>query len=159
MRVKPIYCRIFARTGLRTSSSMKVVHMTIGARIERLRGKESRRSFAKRIGVAENTLRNYEDGLSLPNSDKVAEICSTLNVAADWLLFGRGLMHPGETAPAFDLTHLTSAISAVERGLEETDRQMEPEKKAELIAAVYELFAENTAVEPARIIRLIRAAA
>jgi transcriptional regulator with XRE-family HTH domain len=62
--------------------------MNIGKRIERLRGDISRREFAKIIGIVENTLRNYEQGLSLPNSDTVAEICRILRVEPAWLLLG-----------------------------------------------------------------------
>ena len=62
--------------------------MTIGKRILELRGKLSRRAFAKRIGIVENTLRNYEEGLSLPNSDVIAAICREFNISAEWLVLG-----------------------------------------------------------------------
>jgi len=64
--------------------------MPIGERIQKLRDTESRRSFAERIGIVENTLRNYEQGLSLPNSDVIANICRTLGVRSEWLLFDVG---------------------------------------------------------------------
>ena len=62
--------------------------MEIGKRIRHVRGRQSRKSFAQSIGIAENTLRNYEEGLSLPNSDVISEICQKLNIAPHWLLFG-----------------------------------------------------------------------
>jgi len=64
--------------------------MTIGGRIQKLRDTDSRRIFAERIGIVENTLRNYEMGLSLPNSDVISNICRILGVRSDWLLFGAG---------------------------------------------------------------------
>ncbi|WP_446424110.1 helix-turn-helix domain-containing protein, partial [Mailhella sp.] len=40
----------------------------IASRIISLRGKLSRRPFAKKIGTTESTLRNYEKGVSLPDA-------------------------------------------------------------------------------------------
>ncbi len=55
-----------------------------------MRGKEARRSFARRIGVAENTLRNYEEGLSLPNSDVISEVHKQTGASLAWLITGEG---------------------------------------------------------------------
>lgn len=74
--------------------------MPIKNRITEIRGKETRRAFAKRIEIAENTLRNYEEGLSLPNSDVIATICRATGASAAWLIFGTGPMRPAESAPA-----------------------------------------------------------
>lgn len=63
---------------------------TISERIIAIRGKMSRRSFAKTLQIKENTLRNYELGLSLPNSDMIAKICTSFCVKSEWLLFGEG---------------------------------------------------------------------
>jgi|GEM_PF-5711816 len=60
--------------------------MSIAKKITALRGKESRTAFASKLGISPNTLRNYETGLSLPNSDMLAKICSTLHVDPGWLL-------------------------------------------------------------------------
>lgn len=64
--------------------------MKIGERIAQVRGKRSRKSFAEHLGIVENTLRNYEMGLSLPNSDVIAEFCKKENVSSHWLLMGEG---------------------------------------------------------------------
>ncbi len=61
--------------------------MKIAEKIVALRGKESRARFAAKLGINANTLRNYESGLSLPNSDVVAKICMISNVDPTWLLF------------------------------------------------------------------------
>lgn len=63
--------------------------MSIAERLISLRGKESRAAFAARLGISANTLRNYEAGLSLPNSDIVAKICITLDIDPGWLLLER----------------------------------------------------------------------
>lgn len=60
----------------------------IGSRIAEVRDKTARRFFADHIGIAENTLRNYEKGLSLPNSDVIAAICAKYGICSDWLIDG-----------------------------------------------------------------------
>ena len=92
--------------------------MKIGHRIIELRGKDSRRSFAKRIEIAENTLRNYEDGLSLPNSDTIATICKEFNVSADWLILGTCSISPA-LAPSEQSADLERKIAVLEGRLEE----------------------------------------
>ena len=62
--------------------------MSIAERIKQLRGKVSRKDFAESLDIVPNTLRNYEDGLSLPNSDVIAKICTVQKVSLEWLVFG-----------------------------------------------------------------------
>ena len=62
--------------------------MTIGNRIALLRARTTRREFAATLGISESTLRNYEQGTSLPNSDVIADICEIYSVSADWLVRG-----------------------------------------------------------------------
>lgn len=101
--------------------------MAIGTRITELRGQESRRSFSKRIGIVENTLRNYEDGLSLPNSDTIATICKELGISAKWLVFGEGPIREGECSapeaagPAEDTAAYEARIAELERRLRERE--------------------------------------
>ena len=74
--------------------------MDIGKRIRHIRGKQSRKVFAQSIGIVENTLRNYEEGLSLPNSDVIVEICQKMSIPPHWLLFGNG-PEEGQAVPDF----------------------------------------------------------
>lgn len=73
--------------------------MTIGERIRQVRGKTPRSIFAKHIEITESTLRNYENNLSLPNSDIVAKICHVFNVEPGWLILG-GKNNSTEELPA-----------------------------------------------------------
>lgn len=99
MRNILICYQTFACKSSRKSLVLEVLRMNIGNRITQIRGKASRRSFAQQIGIAENTLRNYEEGLSLPNSDTIAQICQSLAINAEWLILGTGPMRPGDTSP------------------------------------------------------------
>lgn len=97
--IKQTGCRI-SRADVRADVLVaEVMHMkTISERIQHIRGGTSRRLFADVIGIRESTLRNYENGASLPNSDLVAGICQKLHIRAEWLLFGTGHMRNKETA-------------------------------------------------------------
>lgn len=47
--------------------------------------------FSRATGIPESTVRSYLLG-NYPKMDKIAEICETLAVSADWLILGRGLI-------------------------------------------------------------------
>lgn len=72
----------------RISSWIKEMHMKLSDRLVQVRGHKSRRSTAKELGITEGTLRNYEGGLSLPNSDFIELFCRTFNVSPSWLILG-----------------------------------------------------------------------
>ena len=81
------------RKSLRKSLPPEVVHMeSIQERLISVRGDKSRRAFADALGITESTLRNYEKGMSLPNSDIVVKICAHAHINAEWLLTGTGPM-------------------------------------------------------------------
>lgn len=64
----------------------------LGERIRTARGSLSRAAFGKRIGITSGSLRNYENGVALPNAEVLTKICETCNVSTDWLLLGIGPM-------------------------------------------------------------------
>jgi SOS-response transcriptional repressor LexA len=53
-----------------------------------LRGERSRVEFAREIGIAEATLRRYEQGGSRIPTDFIEQVCRAMGISADWLLFG-----------------------------------------------------------------------
>ena len=78
-----------------------------------------------------------------------------------WLLTGDGPMLlkdvEGQVA-ALDMERLVLALETVEEGLEMTGRTMEPGKKAELVAAVYDLFEDRKPSEKESVLRLVKSA-
>lgn len=58
-----------------------------------------------------------------------------------------------------DMERLALALETVEEGLCVTRRTMAPDKKAELVAAVYDLFEERTPAMKERVLRLVKSAA
>lgn len=57
-----------------------------------------------------------------------------------------------------DLERWAAAIAAVEEGLEQTNRRLDPASKAELILAAYDLLEEDSDSARDRVIRLVNAA-
>lgn len=79
--------------------------MDIAERLIKIRGTHSRRAFADLLEIPESTLRNYEFGRSLPNTDFVVTLCEKLGVTSDWLLFGDSLqLKDAQTQLPNDLT-------------------------------------------------------
>ena len=44
-------------------------------------------NFAKRIGVAEKTVQNWESGASSPRADKMPQICTVLDCEIEDIIF------------------------------------------------------------------------
>ncbi|ETA73125.1 XRE family transcriptional regulator [Nitratidesulfovibrio termitidis] len=65
---------------------------TIAARIAQVRGNMPRAEFARRIDINANTLRSYESGASLPNSDVILRVCRAFSISTHWLITGEGEM-------------------------------------------------------------------
>lgn len=55
-------------------------------RFNELRGAESQKDFAERIGVSRPTVGFYENGDRLPQADVLAQIADRCGVTSDWLL-------------------------------------------------------------------------
>lgn len=49
-------------------------------------------AFAKRMRVSKNTLINYRDGSSYPNSEFLTKVCEEFLINPEWLLLGTGPM-------------------------------------------------------------------
>ena len=138
--------------------------ITIADRLQIIRGHRSRRSFADALSITEGTLRNYEQGLSLPNSDVLARICTANGINPDWLLLGNDPMLRSDTACAApagaDEAVLFSVVETVEEVLNELDGELAPARKAELVCTFYKLFTsgDEAAKKPATILRLVKGA-
>ncbi len=83
--------------------------MDIAKRIVTVRNTMSRRAFAAMLGIKESTLRNYECGSSLPNSDILKNLCEKQSISPEWLLLGTGPMYRGERAECLRNNHLSDA--------------------------------------------------
>lgn len=70
---------------------------TFGDRLESLRGKDSQRDFARKLGVPLTSYTNWVAGISSPKMEYIQLVCTKLGVSADWLL-GLSVAEPNQAA-------------------------------------------------------------
>lgn len=108
--------------------------------------------LAKVLGIKHSSVASAKDRKSIPLK-WVLEISEKYGISSDWLLHGEGPMCRGKaTLAGLQSTPATAApnlklikeiIVMVEEALEEQEIHLPPKKKAELIALLYEEFAED----------------
>lgn len=125
----------------------------------------------KRNALASAKSRHKQNGgmVGIPFREAAA-LASEKNVSLDWLIFGK----PGEAADEIQqqppaapaaagsqaaLERIRAIVLGVEEALAATRRTIPPEKKADLIAALVEIY-DETEAEPSRnnILQLVRSA-
>lgn len=134
-------------------------------RVKEIIGDRKLTWFASECGVGESTLRNILAG-AWPRTDILCAIADAGGVSIDWLATGRlpktrAELRAGNGVvpePVLDLTRLQLAIATVEEGLAATRRVMAPEKKAQLVLAVYDLYQEPANTRE-RVLKLVKSAA
>lgn len=135
----------------------------LAQRISEILGERKVSWFAKECGFGESLLRKYLAG-SQPNAANLVAMADAAGVTVDWLATGRlpkmraELKAGAATGSGLDAARLQLAIATVEEGLAATRRVMAPDKKAELVLAVYDLFQEP-AVTRERVLKLVKSAA
>jgi len=117
---------------------------TIGERLKSAREKLNldQGKFAKELGAGgRTTISQWERGISFPSANILKTIHEKFGIDINWLLTGEGDME-GDSPPAgtIDIDSLRQIISGVERGLAAKHRILDPEKKARLIALLYDHF-------------------
>lgn len=120
-----------------------------------------KRALAAAIGVHETQLYRYIRGENEPTAALMVLIARAAGVNLEWLATGDGPMRVGEGAVVAPLDRelLCLVIEEIERLLNDVNGELEPEKKAELIALIYEEVREQEGkVDRARVLRLIKLA-
>ncbi len=144
--------------------------------LKRLRGRVTIDEMATNVGVSRSTIINYESGKRDPDQHYLAAFAEA--TGADFLELLRLSLASSPDEPArrmaerlkastgaasgpagaLDAARLRLAIEATEEGLEAAGRVMSPNKKAELVLAVYDLLEEPT-ITKERILKLVKLAA
>lgn len=125
-------------------------------RLLQAKGGMSTLAFAKKCGISESSFRKYLAGHSVPGADKLLEIAQTAGVSLTWLATGEGRRDGVEAR--LDVVALRSVIAGVEAGLQEIGGTMAPEKKAELIALLYEMHCNGESLSTKPMLRLVQLA-
>lgn len=63
---------------------------TFGQRLKSLRQPDEQKDIAALMGVAPQTLGNYERDRNQPDFEKIRRICSHFGICPEWLIFGTG---------------------------------------------------------------------
>lgn len=63
-------------------------HQLFGTRLLQTRRERNltQMQLSEQLGSAGNSIKDYEAGYSMPNSDRLIELCVILGVSSDWLL-------------------------------------------------------------------------
>lgn len=140
------------------------IRREIGERLKQARKirRRSQRGFADDVGMPLPSYRDYEGGKRVPGGEALRRFARS-GIDMHWLLTGEAMAHeaPGEYRPRTEIHHLATArlreiIAAVETALEETGRRLPAARKADLIVALYELYAESgTPPAPTAVKRLL----
>lgn len=151
--------------------------MSVSERLKRARTalELKQDQMSARTGIPIDTYKKYEGGTRQPGADAIAHFVQA-GINANWLLTETGPMlvkdlplivsdQLGEyrvsaaaPVPAIDMARLQLAIATVEEALEQTNRTATPDRKAELVAAVYDLYQEPTTSRE-RVLKLVMLAA
>jgi transcriptional regulator with XRE-family HTH domain len=105
----------------------------------------SQAEFANKIGINPNTLRNYEQGQSLPNVATIAELANKLGISVEWLVLGIGKKRrAGEDAISEAEAPRQQTSTACSR-CEKLEGELEKERvlNRELVAENRQLWREN----------------
>ena len=141
--------------------------MSFPDRLKKARGKTPQKVFAEMVGVHNSTFSRWERGEQYPSQPdicKILQICPQVNPT--WFLTGEGPMERGadpqqSTPTAFKRSLLKDVVEAVEEHLDSRDLELVPDKKAELITVLYEMFAEKEEkkIDKAVVLSLVKLAA
>lgn len=119
----------------------------------------TREKVSDLIGTSPASLYRYITEVNMPPFDLAAKLCAAAGVRMEWMATGQEPKIASQNPTSAFVDQLRQAVIAVEQTLQEADRVMSAEKKADLIAAVYELFASAEGDLPNELVlRLVRAA-
>ena len=111
-------------------------------RLQSVLGAKSDSEICRMLDISRATIGSWRSRDSVPYSLCV-NIAEDKDISLDWLLMGKGDMNPHAHPDAVDIDRLTLAIETVEEGLESVNRIMVPDKKAQLVIAIYDLFEDE----------------
>ncbi len=124
--------------------------------------KLSQAEFAISIGIKQSSYNEIETGKREPSLPILFSICYRFPISENWILTGAGEMWKEEKGVQLvDHELLEAVISAVEEYLDQVDGHLKPAKKAQLIAALYDISSaeEKHTVDRAKVIQLFKLAA
>lgn len=131
-------------------SGVLAFRVEVGNRLRELEKRfENREAAARAAGVAKSTLQSWIEGKSDPSFIGLVRLSRAANCDLNWIATGEPPRDQRSQSPLtdsgrLDLEKLEAATSLIEEWLDVHRRTMRPKKKAEVIAAAYEILIERT---------------
>jgi len=120
----------------------KITANAVIDRIQSALGFSSDSELCRALNIGRATVGSWRGRDSVPYSLCI-NIAQSKDISLDWLLIGRGGIKPNTPQDTVDIDRLTLAIETVEEGLESIHCVMVPDKKAQLVMAIYDLFEDE----------------
>lgn len=127
-----------------------------------------KRELSKLIDISEPQLHRIISGESQAKVETIAQIAAAAGVSLAWLVAGeegepgrdvQEARAPYAAAAPLHIGHLTDSIMVVEELLEEKRLYLQPPKKAQLVAIIYEeLLKEEGDIKKERVLNLVKLA-
>ena len=104
------------------------MNFQIGARIRQARenANMTQTELAKKIGISNSRLSNWEKGLNRPDVDVVASICKALSISANSLL-GIEFPYNSDSLSPFEQKHIKKYRALDQRGRDAVDATLDRE--------------------------------
>lgn len=120
---------------------------------------ESNRAFALKCDISEMTLRRYLAGENFPPLDTLEKIAGASGRSLAWLASDEDAAK--RAAPAINEELLAAVMEAVDDHLDQINAHLPNAKKAQLVAALYEMAVDDdeVVVDMKNVIRLVKLAA
>ncbi len=118
-------------------------------------------ALSQKTGIARSTLETWLTGRADLKAAKLAQISVATGVNIHWLVTGDTPMMLSDIQPrgALDAPLFVASIEGVEEALRATGREMAPAKKAELVLAVYDLYAgAEVPLDKGKVLHLVKTA-
>lgn len=136
----------------------------IAQRILSARGSESQADFARKVGISQNAISQYERGERVPTPEVLAKFFTSCNISIEWILLGHGEIYyqephqmspPGITSVAVDPIRLKAIILAVKEAIANCGFVVSLEKESEIISVIYDLAPINAPIQKGSITNLL----
>ncbi|MFV0447876.1 MAG: helix-turn-helix domain-containing protein [Vibrio sp.] len=116
-------------------------------RLEYIIGNDSVRSFSRKCGLSEKTLRNYIAAKQYPTLDRLALIAEASGKSISWLATGEDPSKKRDEHTQLNEQVLQNIIQAIEIILEKKEAFIAPAKKAKIITLLYKMSTKDKKID------------
>jgi phage repressor protein C with HTH and peptisase S24 domain len=116
--------------------------MTIGKRLNAIRGDRTQADFASMFGIHKSTYSRYERDEFPPDSNFLSSVCTKMNISPSWLLLGDGPMYKEQSS------EVGQEVAKIEPEMDPRDYILVPQLESKVSAGpdgaiLYEEVAER----------------